>query len=160
LHVRDAAVFVPLNSAGDAQRHVARIYPHLWIREGDRIPIRIPVEIEPTRDAERAAEHLAREPVRDLDAPGLDVQVLDHAAAALDPVDRPLELMQQRDRVELERTRSSFARRASSPSSVRFSRCRPCEAISRLDPDETKTAKEVLDGLIPKHEARRWVSSG
>lgn len=34
------------------------------------------------------------------------------------------------------------------------------EAISRLDPDEKKTAKDVLDGLILKHEARRWASSG
>ena len=34
------------------------------------------------------------------------------------------------------------------------------EAISRFDPDEKKTAKEVLDGLILKHEARRWASSG
>ena len=34
------------------------------------------------------------------------------------------------------------------------------EAISRFDPDERKTAKEVLDGLILKHEARRWASSG
>jgi transcriptional regulator with XRE-family HTH domain len=34
------------------------------------------------------------------------------------------------------------------------------EAISRFDPDEKKTAKDVLDGLILKHEARRWASSG
>ena len=34
------------------------------------------------------------------------------------------------------------------------------EAISRFSPDEKKTAKEVLDGLILKHEARRWASSG
>jgi len=34
------------------------------------------------------------------------------------------------------------------------------EAISRFAPDEKKTAKEVLDGLILKHEARRWASSG
>jgi transcriptional regulator with XRE-family HTH domain len=33
------------------------------------------------------------------------------------------------------------------------------EAISRFSPDEKKTAKEVLDGLILKHEARRWASS-
>ena len=32
------------------------------------------------------------------------------------------------------------------------------EAISRFDPDEKKTAKEVLDGLILKHEARRWAN--
>jgi hypothetical protein len=34
------------------------------------------------------------------------------------------------------------------------------EAISRFDPDEKKTAKEVLDGLILKHEARKWASAG
>lgn len=34
------------------------------------------------------------------------------------------------------------------------------EAISRFSPDEKKTAKEVLDGLILKHEAKRWASSG
>ena len=34
------------------------------------------------------------------------------------------------------------------------------EAISRFSPDEKKTAKEVLDGLILKHEARRWATSG
>lgn len=34
------------------------------------------------------------------------------------------------------------------------------EAISRSGPDEKKTAKEVLNGLILKHEARRWASSG
>ena len=34
------------------------------------------------------------------------------------------------------------------------------EAIARFAPDEKKTAKEVLDGLILKHEARRWASSG
>ena len=34
------------------------------------------------------------------------------------------------------------------------------EAISRFDPDEKKTAKDVLDGLILKHEARRWAGSG
>jgi transcriptional regulator with XRE-family HTH domain len=34
------------------------------------------------------------------------------------------------------------------------------EAVSRFGPDEKKTAKEVLDGLILKHEARRWASSG
>jgi len=33
------------------------------------------------------------------------------------------------------------------------------EAISSFDPDEKKTAKDVLDGLILKHEARRWASS-
>jgi len=33
------------------------------------------------------------------------------------------------------------------------------EAVSRFGPDEKKTAKEVLDGLILKHEARRWASS-
>ena len=34
------------------------------------------------------------------------------------------------------------------------------EAISRFSPDEKKTAKEVLDGLILKHEAKRWATSG
>jgi transcriptional regulator with XRE-family HTH domain len=34
------------------------------------------------------------------------------------------------------------------------------EALSRFGPDEKKTAKDVLDGLILKHEARRWASSG
>ena len=34
------------------------------------------------------------------------------------------------------------------------------EAVSKFGPDEKKTAKEVLDGLILKHEARRWASSG
>jgi hypothetical protein len=34
------------------------------------------------------------------------------------------------------------------------------EAISRFDPDKKKTAKEVLDGLILMHEARRWATSG
>jgi len=33
------------------------------------------------------------------------------------------------------------------------------EAISNFDPDEEKTAKDVLDGLILKHEARRWATS-
>jgi len=30
------------------------------------------------------------------------------------------------------------------------------EAISRFNPEEKKTIKEVLEGLILKHEARRW----
>jgi hypothetical protein len=34
------------------------------------------------------------------------------------------------------------------------------EAVSRFGPGEKKTAKEVLDGLILKHEARRWASPG
>ena len=34
------------------------------------------------------------------------------------------------------------------------------EAVSKLGPEEKKTAKEVLDGLILKHEARRRASSG
>ncbi len=33
------------------------------------------------------------------------------------------------------------------------------EAISSFDPDEKRTAKEVLEGLILKHEARRWAAS-
>jgi len=34
------------------------------------------------------------------------------------------------------------------------------EAVSRFGTEEKKAAKEVLDGLILKHEARRWASSG
>ena len=34
------------------------------------------------------------------------------------------------------------------------------EAISRFSPDEKKTAKDDLDGLILKHEARRWAGGG
>ena len=34
------------------------------------------------------------------------------------------------------------------------------EAVSRFSPDEKRTAKEVLDSLILKHEAKRWASSG
>ncbi len=30
------------------------------------------------------------------------------------------------------------------------------EAISKFDADEKKTIKEVLEGLILKHEAKRW----
>lgn len=30
------------------------------------------------------------------------------------------------------------------------------EAISRFSPEEKKTIKEVLEGLILKHEAKRW----
>jgi len=30
------------------------------------------------------------------------------------------------------------------------------EAINRFGPDDKKVAKEVLEGLIIKHEARRW----
>ncbi|MGA3184286.1 MAG: helix-turn-helix transcriptional regulator [Candidatus Dormibacteria bacterium] len=33
------------------------------------------------------------------------------------------------------------------------------EAIDRLDPAEVKTLEEVVDGLLLKHEARRWVRS-
>ena len=31
------------------------------------------------------------------------------------------------------------------------------EAIDRLDENEIKTLEEVVDGLLLKHEARRWV---
>ncbi len=34
------------------------------------------------------------------------------------------------------------------------------EAVSKFGPDEKKTAQEVLDGLILRHEAKRWASSG
>lgn len=30
------------------------------------------------------------------------------------------------------------------------------EAISRFNPEEKRTIKEVLEGLILKHEAKRW----
>jgi transcriptional regulator with XRE-family HTH domain len=33
------------------------------------------------------------------------------------------------------------------------------EAIDRLDPAEVRTLEEVVDGLLLKHEARRWVRS-
>jgi hypothetical protein len=33
------------------------------------------------------------------------------------------------------------------------------EAISKFDPEEKKTIKEVLEGLILKHEAKRWSST-
>lgn len=32
------------------------------------------------------------------------------------------------------------------------------EAVSRLDPREQEIAMEVLDGLLLKHDARRWTS--
>jgi len=34
------------------------------------------------------------------------------------------------------------------------------DAIRRFAPEEKKTARDVLDGLILKHEARRWTSAG
>jgi transcriptional regulator with XRE-family HTH domain len=34
------------------------------------------------------------------------------------------------------------------------------EAISRFDPETKKVAKEILDSLILKQEARRWTASG
>jgi hypothetical protein len=33
------------------------------------------------------------------------------------------------------------------------------EAIDRLDPAEVRTLEEVVDGLLLKHEARRFVRS-
>jgi len=33
------------------------------------------------------------------------------------------------------------------------------EAVSKFPPEEKKTVKEVLDGLILKHEAKRWATS-
>lgn len=33
------------------------------------------------------------------------------------------------------------------------------EAVSHFDGEERKVVKSVLDGLILKHEAKRWVSS-
>ena len=34
------------------------------------------------------------------------------------------------------------------------------DALRRFAPEEKKTARDVLDGLILKHEARRWTSAG
>jgi transcriptional regulator with XRE-family HTH domain len=34
------------------------------------------------------------------------------------------------------------------------------EAISRFDPDDKKVARAVLEGLILKHEAKRWAATG
>jgi len=34
------------------------------------------------------------------------------------------------------------------------------EALSHFNEDEKKTVREVLDGLILNHQARRWASSG
>lgn len=34
------------------------------------------------------------------------------------------------------------------------------DAISRFDPDDKKVARAVLEGLILKHEAKRWSASG
>ena len=33
------------------------------------------------------------------------------------------------------------------------------EAVSRFDPEEKQVVKSVLDGLILKHEARRWLGA-
>jgi transcriptional regulator with XRE-family HTH domain len=33
------------------------------------------------------------------------------------------------------------------------------EAISRFDPEDKKVARAVLEGLILKHEAKRWASA-
>ena len=33
------------------------------------------------------------------------------------------------------------------------------EAVSRLDPDEKQVARSLLEGMILKHEARRWSSA-
>ncbi len=32
------------------------------------------------------------------------------------------------------------------------------EAAQRLDPDERNTVKELIEGMLLKHEARRWAS--
>ena len=34
------------------------------------------------------------------------------------------------------------------------------EAVSRFDPDEKKVIRSMLEGMILKHEARRWSSGG
>ena len=31
------------------------------------------------------------------------------------------------------------------------------EAVSRLDPDEKRVIKELIDGMLLKHDAKRWV---
>lgn len=31
------------------------------------------------------------------------------------------------------------------------------EAVSRLDPEEKHVVKEVVEGLIIKHDAKRWI---
>ena len=33
------------------------------------------------------------------------------------------------------------------------------EAISKFDPEEKKLLKKVLNGLILKHEAKRWATT-
>jgi hypothetical protein len=33
------------------------------------------------------------------------------------------------------------------------------EAVSRFDPEEKSVVRSLLDGMILKHEARRWSSS-
>jgi transcriptional regulator with XRE-family HTH domain len=34
------------------------------------------------------------------------------------------------------------------------------EAVSRFDPEEKQVIRSLLEGMILKHEARRWASSG
>jgi transcriptional regulator with XRE-family HTH domain len=34
------------------------------------------------------------------------------------------------------------------------------EGVSRLGPEEKRTVREVLEGLLLKHDARRWMRSG
>lgn len=34
------------------------------------------------------------------------------------------------------------------------------EAMSRLDPDEKRVVKELLEGMLLKHEAKRWARAG
>lgn len=36
---------------------------------------------------------------------------------------------------------------------------RRLEAVERLDPDELRVIEEVLDGLLLKHDAKRWTVS-
>ena len=33
------------------------------------------------------------------------------------------------------------------------------EAVSRMNPDEKRVVKELIEGMILKHEARRWTST-
>lgn len=33
------------------------------------------------------------------------------------------------------------------------------EALSRLDPDERQVVQEVVESMLVKHEARRWIKA-
>jgi len=34
------------------------------------------------------------------------------------------------------------------------------EAVSRIDPEEKKVIRSVIESILPRHEARRWSNSG